>query len=298
MHRYEAIFRPWITVVAILLAAAAMIRTGLSQCANVNLLTREGWEDILRCGNVPESDWAQLTDCALDWIDADSEQRLNGAESDDPYYVAQGYAVSNAPLTTVTELLRVKGFDRTILYGGTNPSGITLTGIASRLTTWSTNGVCDCDGDGMPDWYEDGYAFLSPTNSDDGAHDEDTDLLSNAAEYEHGTNPTNNDTDSDRMFDGQEVLAGTDPNNSSSFLGMESLESGPSAPGNDAIVVQWQSVTGRTYRVSKATDLVLTAPFSSVATGITGQAQSTQFTDTMAAATGPYIYRVEAEARD
>lgn len=183
-----------------LVAALAAARPCSAQCGNVNLLSSEGCEELLASGNVPGSDWPQLIDCVFDWIDADNEHRLNGAESDDPYYVSRGYSVSNAPLAKVTDLLLVKGFDHAILYGGTNQSGVVLTGIVYRLTTWSTNGICDCDGDSMPDWYEDGYSFLNPTNPADGAADQDADFLSNAGEYERDTDPTNSDTDGDRML--------------------------------------------------------------------------------------------------
>ena len=279
------------------MAVLVTARPCLSQCSNVNMLSSEGWEELLASGNVPESDWPQLIDCVFDWIDADNEHRLNGAESDDPYYVSRGYSVSNAPLAKVTDLLLVKGFDNAILYGGTNQSGIMLTGIVYCLTTWSTNGDCDFDADNMPDWYEDGYSFLDPTNSADGTADQDADFLSNAGEYERDTDPTNPDTDGDRMLDGEEVFAGTNPKDLLSFLGMEKPELGPVAAVGTGLVVQWQSVTGIEYRVEKAADLGSVAPFSVLASGILGQADSTRFTDTTATATGPYFYRVAADGQ-
>ena len=276
-----------------LLAGLAVPRICLSQCQNVNLLSDEAWEELLDSGNVPEEYWPELIDCVGDWIDADNNHRLNGAESDDPFYISSGYSVSNAPLAKETDLLLVKGFDHAILYGGTNQFGVMLTGIVYRLTALSTNGVCDFDGDGMPDWYEDRHDFLNPTNSADGVADEDSDFLPNAGEYERNTDPTNPDTDSDRMQDGLEVLAETNPNDSTSFLGMELPTSGSAPIVGTGMIVQWQSVAGREYRVHKASNLVSIAPFSVLATGIFGQADSTQFTDTTATATGPYFYRVE-----
>jgi hypothetical protein len=47
----------------------------------------------------------------------------------------------------------------------------------------------DWDGDGMPNTYEDGFSFLSSSNSTDGAEDEDSDGASNSDEYISGTGP-------------------------------------------------------------------------------------------------------------
>jgi hypothetical protein len=274
------------------LVSLAIAQSARSQCTNVNLLTMDGWEELLASGNVWQGDWPQLIDCVFDWIDADNIHRLNGAESDDPFYVSAGYSVSNAPLRRVTELLLVKGFDRTIVYGGTNGSGRVLTGIIYLLTAQSSNGVCDCDEDSMPDWYEDGYGFLSATNPADAAADEDSDFLPNSGEYEQGTDPVNPDTDGDRMLDGKEVAAGTKPTDDTSFLGMEQL-----APGFDVagVIVQWQSVTGKTYALARTGNLIPSSPFSILRTGVVGQAQTTRYTDTTATAAGPCFYRAEVE---
>lgn len=284
-------------IILVLIALFAIPRVCLPQCSNVNQLSKEAWEELLDSGNVPEGDWPQLIDCVYDWIDADIEHRLNGAESGDPFYTSQGYMVSNAPLAKVTDLLLVKGFNHAILYGGTNQSGVMMTGIVYQLTTWSTNGNCDFDYDNMPDWYEDGYGFLNPTNATDGVNDEDSDLLSNAGEYEQDTDPNNPDSDSDRVLDGNEVLAGTNPTDPSSFLGMELPSPAPTPMAGDGLIVQWQSVTGREYRVYKASNLISIVPFSVLATGILGQADTTQITDTTAVATGPYFYRVETDGK-
>ncbi len=76
----------------------------------------------------------------------------------------------------------------------------------------------DTDGDGIPDGFE--YTtyleqhpryYLNPLNSSDGAMDFDDDGLTNAEEYEIGTDYTNPDTDGDGMPDGWEHEYGTDP---------------------------------------------------------------------------------------
>ena len=71
----------------------------------------------------------------------------------------------------------------------------------------------DTDGDGMPDAYEKQYpAFLSPTNKDDAAKDQDGDGLTNLEEYTAKTDPTKADTDGDGLSDAEEIKTTlTDP---------------------------------------------------------------------------------------
>lgn len=105
---------------------------------NVNRMKREDWEAMLEEAYVPEDLWEELYDCFKDWTDRDDNHELNGAESDDPYYEERGYACKNAAVDTIDELLLIKGFDETILYGGPSPDedGEPIRGIAQWLTTW------------------------------------------------------------------------------------------------------------------------------------------------------------------
>ena len=105
---------------------------------NVNVLTEEDWEEILDQAGVENSRWPELIDSFYDWIDEGDEHRLNGAEQDDQFYEEKEYDVKNAPLDTVDELLMIKGFDRSILYGGPSSEDdkIQYSGIAGWLTTW------------------------------------------------------------------------------------------------------------------------------------------------------------------
>lgn len=109
---------------------------------NINLLARDEWIDLLEMANVPSTEWDALIDCLEDWIDEDDLHRLNGAESDDPFYTERGYPVKNGALDSVDELLLIKGWSRDILYGrsGTDESD-TLYGIASMLTVWGDGKV-------------------------------------------------------------------------------------------------------------------------------------------------------------
>ena len=70
----------------------------------------------------------------------------------------------------------------------------------------------DFDGDGMPDLYEDSFAFLDRTDPSDAAEDEDMDDLTNLEECNLGTRPDLADTDGDLLDDGDEVNThGTSP---------------------------------------------------------------------------------------
>ena len=105
---------------------------------NVNVLTEVDWEEILDQAGVENTRWPELIDCFMDWVDDNDTHRLNGAESDDKFYEDREYEVKNAPLDTVDELLMIKGFDESIVYGGPSPEDekIIYSGIAPWLTTW------------------------------------------------------------------------------------------------------------------------------------------------------------------
>jgi general secretion pathway protein K len=110
---------------------------------NVNLLTEEDWEEVLDQAGVENTRWPELIDCFMDWIDDNDTYRLNGAESDDVFYKDKGYEVKNAPLDTVDELLMIKGFDKSMLYGGSDSKNedVVYQGFAGWLTTWGDGKV-------------------------------------------------------------------------------------------------------------------------------------------------------------
>ncbi len=69
----------------------------------------------------------------------------------------------------------------------------------------------DDDNDGLPDTYENGYAFLDPLNSTDATQDQDSDGLTNLQEYQAGADPIKKDTDNDGLSDKYEVDNNIDP---------------------------------------------------------------------------------------
>lgn len=108
---------------------------------NINRLERPDWEALLESTGVPERLHDALIDCFLDFTDGNDLTRLNGAESDDSFYVDRGYEVKNAPIETLDELLLIKGFTRAIVYGGSltefwDMPDIRVRGIAPLLTVY------------------------------------------------------------------------------------------------------------------------------------------------------------------
>ena len=109
---------------------------------NVNTLNRLQWIEIFEMANVPSTEWDSLIDCLEDWIDEGDLHGLNGAESDDPYYEEQGYPVKNGPLDSVEELLLIKNWNESILYGkSADDEGDAIYGIADLLTVWGDGKV-------------------------------------------------------------------------------------------------------------------------------------------------------------
>lgn len=107
----------------------------------------EEWARILEVGGVPEEMWQDLVDSVMDWTDNEQPPRTRdkGGETEDYYATLPNpYKARNGLVDTVEELLLVKGFSRTILYGGvlqTNAVGggaVSVSGIEKILTTYGT----------------------------------------------------------------------------------------------------------------------------------------------------------------
>ena len=106
---------------------------------NINRLNESTeWPLLLQEAGIPEDLYPDLVDCVLDWIDADDDARVNGAESDDPFYVARGYPTKNAPLDSVEELLMIKNWTKAMVFGGPAPrtGDPAMTGVAPLATVW------------------------------------------------------------------------------------------------------------------------------------------------------------------
>ena len=79
-----------------------------------------------------------ISDSILDWIDADKNHRLNGAEDD--YYRKQSppYLSKNGKIETMDELLKIRGITKEILYGseGEEDDEKQYKGIVNHLTVY------------------------------------------------------------------------------------------------------------------------------------------------------------------
>jgi len=90
-------------------------------------IQRDVWKRFLLSGNfaVEDEDVAEgLLDTLADWLDEDDEEREYGAETG--YYgsLQSPYASANRAILFLEELLLVKGWDKKLLYGDEEHSGI------------------------------------------------------------------------------------------------------------------------------------------------------------------------------
>jgi general secretion pathway protein K len=84
---------------------------------NLNFTTEEVYRRLLAAIGVEKQRADVIIDSILDWVDADKNNRLNGAEDD--YYLSLNppYRAKNGPFDTVEELLLVQGVTPEIFYG-------------------------------------------------------------------------------------------------------------------------------------------------------------------------------------
>jgi hypothetical protein len=87
----------------------------------------------------------------------------------------------------------------------------------------------------------------------------------------------------------QDWIAGLNPTNPASVLAMLTPASTNPTTG---VTVAWQSVSGVPYFLQRSTNLASQPPFGTIQSNITGQTNSTSYTDTSATNDVPYFYRV------
>ncbi len=152
-----------------------------------------------------------------------------------------------------------------------------LTPSNSRVWVVMSSSI-DSDGDGLSDYEEQSY---------NGSLDYDP--------YNAVTNPAggdldihNSDSDGDGMTDGEESLAGTgalDPDSAFDVINPWVL------PAKD-IVISWPSITGRLYRVDRATNLASEITFLPLVDSVAPFPPINTYTDTTAGAKASLFYRI------
>jgi hypothetical protein len=87
----------------------------------------------------------------------------------------------------------------------------------------------------------------------------------------------------------QDWIAGLNPTNALSVLAMLT----PVPTNNPAgLVLNWESVSNRTYFLQSATNLAMQPAFTTIQSNLVGQTGTTSYQDTSATNPGPYFYRV------
>jgi len=97
------------------------------------------WKRFLLSGKfaIDDPDQAQeLIDAIIDWIDENDDEKDHGAESGFYLSLSPSYRARNAPLTSVEELLLIRGMTKELFYGNEEYSG-----ISAFVTTAGRNGI-------------------------------------------------------------------------------------------------------------------------------------------------------------
>lgn len=139
----------------------------------------------------------------------------------------------------------------------------------NNTLTFVVNLWLDADGDGMPDGWENLYAFLNTTNAADAALDHDGDGLSNLAEY----------------------LAGTLPDDPLSYLKLTSITVG----GTSGVQITWGSATNKFYTVQRTAALGGAGVFTNIAAHLPATPPENMYLDASATNSAAFFYRIQVE---
>jgi YD repeat-containing protein len=160
--------------------------------------------------------------------------------------------------------------------------------LDGSLTNVAVSGTIteeDSDGDSMPDAWEWVY-FNILTNA--AAGDPNRNGRDNLWEFQNGYDPLDPDSDGDHAFNWDEIGAGTDPFSATSVFQVSDLRSPVSGP-----VVEWSSITNKHYRIQRSAQLP--DGFGNLRTNILATPPLNVHTDSTAAGSGPWLYRIELE---
>jgi hypothetical protein len=190
-----------------------------------------------------------------------------------------GFAVtSNGALPLTVAMSTYSRASVSIVSGGvTNlativpPAGSNFTfnvldrGKFERVDLRVTIGLVDTDGDGMPDDWEQQYFGLAAS-----------------------TNGYNGDFDGDGLSNGREFVAGTSPTDAQSVFEFIA----PTRLTNNAVVINWSSVSNRVYAVWRSQNLLV--GFGRLTNGLPATPPSNVYVDPVPPP-GPVFYRISVE---
>ena len=91
----------------------------------INAVTRNTLVKVLTIAGIETIEKRDIiADSILDWIDADTKHRLNGAENNFYQNLTPPYLTKNAPIESLDELLKIRGVDKNITYGNDKLVGL------------------------------------------------------------------------------------------------------------------------------------------------------------------------------
>ena len=91
----------------------------------INKATRNTLVKVLTIAGVENGEKRDIiADSILDWIDANKNHRLNGAENDFYQNLTPPYFAKNASIENLDELLKIRGINEKILYGNDEQLGL------------------------------------------------------------------------------------------------------------------------------------------------------------------------------
>ena len=91
----------------------------------INKTTRDILVKVLTIAGVETGENKDIiADSILDWIDANKNHRLNGAENEFYQDLIPPYFPKNAPIENIDELIKIRGINKSILYGTDQHPGL------------------------------------------------------------------------------------------------------------------------------------------------------------------------------
>ena len=106
----------------------------------INRTTRDILVKVLTLAGVETGENKDIiADSILDWIDANKNHRLNGAENEFYQDLIPPYFPKNAPIENIDELIKIRGINKSILYGTDQHPGLNQFFTVYNVATLNPN---------------------------------------------------------------------------------------------------------------------------------------------------------------